>query len=76
FLMNNALQKLDHALGDILEILENKESAQGYSREENTLLWKFREWMDGLERTSSGNMAELGTVDVMASKQEGGMFTD
>ncbi|TFK36535.1 hypothetical protein BDQ12DRAFT_699583 [Crucibulum laeve] len=68
FLMNNALQKLDHALGDVLEILENEESAQGSSREENTLLWKFREWKDDLQRMRSGN--------VTASEQEGGMFTD
>ncbi|KAJ3727554.1 hypothetical protein C8R42DRAFT_638734 [Lentinula raphanica] len=81
FLMREAFLKIDHALGNVIEILESEQTSVGGSRDENDLLRKFRQWREELDdiragqRTPSSGSKSRSNSRV-APEREGGMFTD
>jgi len=78
FLMNNALDKLDHAFGEVMVILEQEASSQGRDIGGNSLFSKLRSWKDELERIRLGEEESSDTFEPAPPKegQEGGLFTD
>ncbi|KAJ7730676.1 hypothetical protein DFH07DRAFT_848497, partial [Mycena maculata] len=49
YLMHGAFKKLDHALGEVIVVLEGEE-ASSLLDEENPLLQKFKEWREELDK--------------------------
>ncbi|KAF8968798.1 hypothetical protein BDZ97DRAFT_1914594 [Flammula alnicola] len=79
FLMNNALDKLDHAFGEVITILEQENRSQDREEIGNGLLHKFKSWRDELERLRLGEEAlksETIIDEPGPAEREGGMFTD
>jgi len=86
FLMNAALDKLDHAFGEVISILEQETNSNSTGPVEDTsgsaLLEKFRNLRSEVERTRLGDeslperLPSTRPVSVNALKQEGGMFAD
>jgi len=76
--MNSALDKLDHAFGEVIVILEQEDNSQGRNNGSNLLLNKLRSWRNELERIRLGEEELPPTVAHAQTKegQEGGMFTD
>ncbi|KAG5651313.1 hypothetical protein H0H81_009114 [Sphagnurus paluster] len=81
FLMNMALCKLDHAVGEVIAILESEESASGAGENEGHLMQKFLRWREELDMLRGG----LTTPSVTSrasprtrsrSPQPGGIFID
>jgi hypothetical protein len=48
--MNAALGKLEHALGEIILILEQEDKAENRAKSANPFLQRFREWRDEYEQ--------------------------
>ncbi|KAF8154198.1 hypothetical protein B0H34DRAFT_720832 [Crassisporium funariophilum] len=77
FLMNNALDKVDHAFNNIITILESEARSQDRSENGNPLLLKFKDWRDELIRIRSGEETLAWSEShAPVQEQEGGMFTD
>jgi len=76
--MNSALDKLDHAFGEVLVILEQEASSQGRDIRGNSLFSKLRGWKDELEKIRLGEKGLSDTFERVPLKegQEGGLFTD
>lgn len=76
--MNAALDKLDHALGQVILILEQEDSSQDSEAEGNEMLRKFRSWRDELESVRLGEKhPQFPQRTITPSTQnEGGNFTD
>jgi hypothetical protein len=76
--MNSALDKLDHAFGEVIAILEQEDDSQGRNSGGNPFLNKLSSWRNELERIRLG---EGERPDILVHAQtkdglEGGMFTD
>ena len=65
--MHNALNKVDHALGDVISLLENEERSQDMLGEEDALLQRFSLWRKELADISSGR------VNIPFPKKYGGL---
>ncbi|KAJ8072959.1 hypothetical protein PM082_019542 [Marasmius tenuissimus] len=76
FLMRESLNKLDHALGDVIRIIEEEEVSQGSSEEQNTLLEKFKQWRNDLDGVRAGVKTPERSRSRVRPEHEGGMFTD
>ncbi|KAJ3998405.1 hypothetical protein F5050DRAFT_1225742 [Lentinula boryana] len=80
FLMREAFSKVDHALGNVIEILESEETSVGGSEDENNLLTKFRQWREELDEIRAGQgtpgSSKSRSSSRVAPEREGGMFTD
>ena len=76
--MNNVLDKLDHAFGEVIVILEQEDSSQGRDSGGNPLLNKLRSWRNELERIRLGEeeLPDSLMHSQIKEGQEGGMFTD
>ncbi|KAF5385726.1 hypothetical protein D9757_005515 [Collybiopsis confluens] len=80
FLMREAVLKIDHALGNAIDILEREETSVGEPEDENELLKKFRQWRKELDEIHAGHRS----LDPSASRsrsrvslgREGGLFID
>ncbi|KDR78287.1 hypothetical protein GALMADRAFT_138397 [Galerina marginata CBS 339.88] len=80
FMMNTALDKLDHAFGEVIATFEQEDRSQDRGDEGNPLLHKFKSWRVELERIRRGE-EELPPPDGLAQPQprhqgEGGTFAD
>ncbi|KIM41851.1 hypothetical protein M413DRAFT_27415 [Hebeloma cylindrosporum] len=78
FLMSSALDKLDHAFGEVMLILEQEATTQGRAIAGNPLYDKMMSWRDELEKMRLGEEELPDTLDRTppTEGQEGGMFTD
>lgn len=78
FLMNSALDKLDHAFGEVMIILEREAASQGRDIGANPFFNKLRSWKNELEQIRLGEEELPDTFERAPPKegQEGGMFTD
>ncbi|KIK52054.1 hypothetical protein GYMLUDRAFT_265587 [Collybiopsis luxurians FD-317 M1] len=77
FLMREAFLKIDHALGNVIDILEREEMSVGGSEDENELLKKFRQWRGELDEIRAGHRTpESRSRSRVPPEREGGMFTD
>ncbi|KAJ4480935.1 hypothetical protein J3R30DRAFT_3287369, partial [Lentinula aciculospora] len=80
FLMREAFSKIDHALGNIIDILEREETSVGASEDENDLLRKFLQWREELDKIRAGKRSPITSKSRcnsrVAPEKEGGMFTD
>jgi len=79
YLMNGALDKVDHAFGEVIAVLEQEERSQDRQSGGNALLHKFKSWRNELERMRTGvDNLSLPTraADPPGITQEGGMFAD
>lgn len=47
--MNAALGKLEHALGEVIAILEQEDKAENRAESANPFLERFRQWRDDFE---------------------------
>lgn len=76
--MNNALDKLDHAFGEVMVILEQEAVSQCRDIGGNPFFNKVRSWKDELEKIRLGEEELPDTLECVPPKegQEGGMFTD
>lgn len=78
FVLNEALDALDHALARAISTIENDADASGASAEGETLLLKFRGWQDelvGLRKKGARDGEEVGSGP-QGNASQGGMFTD
>jgi hypothetical protein len=55
--MNGAFNKLDNALGDVIQLVESEERAVGGSEDESELLRKLRTWRDELVQIRTGGQS-------------------
>jgi len=78
FLMNTALDKLDHAFGEVMTILDQEAASQGRDIGGNPLFNKLRSWKNELEKIRLGEEELPDTLERALPKegQAGGMFTD
>ncbi|KAJ3932331.1 MAG: hypothetical protein NXY57DRAFT_974855 [Lentinula lateritia] len=80
FLMREAFLEIDHALGNVIDILEREELSVGGSENENGLLRKFCQWRDELDEIRAGQRSpgssKSRSTSRVAPEKEGGMFTD
>ncbi|KAF9529136.1 hypothetical protein CPB83DRAFT_853293 [Crepidotus variabilis] len=77
YLMNNALNKVDHAFGEVIAILEQEDRSQDRSSSDDALIRKFRAWRSELEDMRTGDKdVSLPAQGSSLVSQEGGMFTD
>jgi hypothetical protein len=82
FLLNSAFEKLDQALGDLIQIIEKEESSVGATARQDTLLEKFRGWRSELGVFRAGRMGNaingVKTIGAGGSDgaQAGGLFED
>ncbi|RDB23753.1 hypothetical protein Hypma_009323 [Hypsizygus marmoreus] len=53
FLIGGALRKVDHAIGEVIAILESEEASNDSADEDNPLLRKFRAWREELDDVRS-----------------------
>lgn len=77
--MHQALKKVDHALGEVISVLEGEARTGAGSEEENPLLQKFRTWRDELDgvRAPGRQTPMLKTPRRSPTPaQPGGMFVD
>ncbi|KAG7444928.1 uncharacterized protein BT62DRAFT_933333 [Guyanagaster necrorhizus] len=72
FLMSEAFGKLDHALGNIITILEQEET----SGSNNRLLRRFLDWRDELEAIRTGKKIRTPMHLSPERESEGGLFAD
>ncbi|KAH9477124.1 hypothetical protein JR316_0011040 [Psilocybe cubensis] len=78
FMMNAALDKLDHAFSEVISILEQESSSQDLETGDNVLLNRFKSWRDELEMIRLGE-EDLSFPQRLASppaQNEGGLFAD
>ncbi|KAF5329688.1 hypothetical protein D9619_008946 [Psilocybe cf. subviscida] len=81
FLMNAALGKFEHALGEVILILEQEDKAENRAESANPFLKRFREWRDefdnlrtvGLPVPPSPEREANGTG---GAPRHGGLFAD
>ncbi|KAE9384629.1 hypothetical protein BT96DRAFT_1026840 [Gymnopus androsaceus JB14] len=80
FLMREAFAKVDHALGNVIDILEREETSVGGSEDENELLRRFRQWRAELDEIRAGQRtpetSKSRSSPRVPPEHEGGMFTD
>lgn len=78
--MREAFLEIDHALGNVIDILEREELSVGGSENENGLLRKFCQWRDELDEIRAGQRSpgssKSRSTSRVAPEKEGGMFTD
>lgn len=78
--MHDAFVKLDHALSDVIAVLEQEESPQDGPAAENELLDKLREWRDFLDSARAGptgkHVLYARSPLKETPEQETGMFAD
>ncbi|KAJ3492508.1 hypothetical protein NLJ89_g11220 [Agrocybe chaxingu] len=77
FLMNSALDKVDHSLGEVISVLEQEERSQDRQGGDNALLRKFRSWRNELDNIRMGE-EEIPVPNRAPeiTSEAGGMFTD
>ncbi|KIY67628.1 hypothetical protein CYLTODRAFT_422347, partial [Cylindrobasidium torrendii FP15055 ss-10] len=80
FLMNEAFSKLDHALSDVIHILEDEEPANS-EQSDNRMLNLFSDWRDQLDsirtgKKSSSSRSISRTPARRSPENEGGLFVD
>lgn len=78
FMMNAALDKLDHAFSEVISILEQENSSQDIDNGGNVLLNRFKSWRDELEMIRLGE-EDLPLPERLASppvQHDGGLFAD
>ncbi|KAF8895814.1 hypothetical protein CPB85DRAFT_1329278 [Mucidula mucida] len=71
FLMNEAFGKLDHALGEVITVLENEEGGS-----ESRLLRQFLGWRDQLDTIRTGKRTPSRSPARHTPEREGGLFVD
>ena len=72
--MNEAFSKLDRALGEVIDILEQEERAVGA---DNVLMQQFLGWRDQLDTIRTGKKTPARSPVGRASpEREGGLFVD
>ena len=82
FLLNTALDKLDHAFGEVIALLEQEDRSQDRGDEGNPLLHRFKNWRIDLEKIRRGEEEFPPADSIPLSQpqpqpgQEGGMFAD
>ncbi|KAF4568294.1 hypothetical protein EYR36_010304 [Pleurotus pulmonarius] len=78
FLIKSALQKLDHAIGEVVDLLENEGQSVGGSADGDTFVHKLRSWKMELEsvRANHGGCGDHHEAVSAPPETEGGMFTD
>ncbi|KDQ23915.1 hypothetical protein PLEOSDRAFT_1108386 [Pleurotus ostreatus PC15] len=78
FLIRSALQKLDQAIGEVVDMLENEGQAVGGSAEEDTFVHKLKSWKMELEKLRGNHRSGESHQEAVSAppETEGGMFTD
>jgi hypothetical protein len=77
--MQKAFGNLDHALTEVISLLENEESAVSNSDEESDMLRKLRGWRDELDEIRSPGRrlpASRSHSNSRTRHEEGGIFAD
>jgi hypothetical protein len=72
--VKDALDRVDQAFCDVMEILEKEESANGRSVDENQFLRRFRNWRSELAQLRDCPADDL--VSEPSGPAAGGMFID
>jgi len=79
--LNTALDKLDHAVGEVIALLEQEDRSQDRGDQGNPLLHRFKGWRDELDRIRRGE-EEFPPADSIPLSQpqsqpgQEGMFAD
>ena len=76
FVLNDALNALDHALTRVISTIENDADASGASAESGSLLSKFRGWQGELVGLRKGAHGAQEAEEPQGHASQGGMFTD
>ncbi|KAF8630268.1 hypothetical protein AX17_005454 [Amanita inopinata Kibby_2008] len=74
FLLKDALDRVDKAFCDVMDILKGEEAANGRSIDENYFLHQFSAWRDELARLRFCEPLEVSTEP--SGPSAGGMFVD
>jgi len=74
--MNGALDKVDHAFGEVIAVLEQEERSQDRQSGGNALLHKFKSWRNELRTGEEILSLPTRAADPPGITQEGGMFAD
>lgn len=72
------MQKLDHAIGEVVDVIENEGQAVGGTAEGGTFVRKLKSWKIELEKVQGNHGSSGGYQEAVSAppETEGGMFTD
>ncbi|KAH7927183.1 hypothetical protein BV22DRAFT_1118398 [Leucogyrophana mollusca] len=77
YLLEGALEKLEHSIGDVIDLIESESAAVGGSRKEGALLQKLSDWRDEVSTLRAGQSRGAQAYEQSSSPAKGeGMFTD
>ncbi|KAM5537378.1 hypothetical protein V8D89_008897 [Ganoderma adspersum] len=81
YVLRESLTKLDHALTDVITVIQGEERSVGAAANADALVRKFSSWRDELTQIRAGHghrgaRAAQGKVVEEPEQQEGGIFAD